>query len=129
MRQRANYALLNFGEHLGIDERRLDVPWAEFVGDESSELTFEVAAEPDASYLEVQAYDVGSFDHEIHLNGEPLSGFDVPPAKGWQYWMDAIVGTELRVGENSLQFVRDVDSGDSFVVGNVVVNWKEPVES
>lgn len=128
MDYRANYALLHVGEHLGPDESGLDVPWATFAGDRSSELAFEVPAEPHEPYLELQAYEVGTFDHEILVNGEPMSGFDLPPAEGWQYWMDSITGAELTVGENTLRVAREGTTDDNFVVGNVVVHWKEAVE-
>jgi hypothetical protein len=128
MNYRANYAQLQFGEHLGPDQSALGVPWASYVGDRSSELTFEIAAEPHDPYLEVQAYEIGSFDHEILVNDEPVSGFDLPPAEGWQYWMDSITGATLVVGENTIQVVRDVSTDDSFVIGNVVVHWKESLE-
>ena len=126
--RRANYALVTFMEHLGEAESRLDVEWAEFMGDRTTERTFEVPTD-DATdaYLQLQAYDVGTYGHEIELNGQPLSGFDIPPAQGWQSWMDAITGVDLREGENTIQFTREEGSNDSFVVGTVVVNWKEPV--
>lgn len=128
MRYRANYALLEFGEHLGPHEQGLDVPWATFVGDRSSEQRFHVpVGDPVDSYLELQAYEVDSFGHDIRLNGEPLSGFDIPPANGWQYWMDAITGAELVKGENTVQVIRDPEAQDSFVVGNVTVHWREPL--
>lgn len=127
---RANYALLRFMEHLGEDANHLDVDWAEFVGDRSSERTFDVpVADPADAYLELQVYDVGEWDHEIRLNGEAVSGFDIPKEPGWQYWMDALSGTSLRAGENTLRIHRDTATMDSFVVGNVVVNWREPVEA
>ena len=127
--RRANYALVTFMEHLGEAESRLDVEWAEFVGDRTTEHTFEVPTD-DATdaYLQLQAYDVSTYGHDIVLNGESLSGFDIPPAQGWQSWMDAITGAALREGENTLRFVREEGSNDSFVVGTVVVNWREPAE-
>jgi len=125
--RRANYALVTFMEHLGQAESHLDVEWAEFVGDETSERTFEVPTDdPTDAYLHLQAYDVETYGHEIILNGESLSGFDIPPAQGWQSWMDDITGAALREGVNTLRFVQEDESNDSFVVGNVVVNWKEP---
>jgi hypothetical protein len=125
--RRANYALVTFMEHLGEAESRLDVDWAEFVGDSTTERTFEVPTD-DATdaYLQLQAYDVGTYGHDIVLNGESMSGFDIPPAQGWQSWMDAITGAALREGENTIRFVREEGSTDSFVVGTVVINWKEP---
>jgi len=128
MATRANYALVTVLEQLGPSADALDVPWAEFAGDKSSVYEFTAPADATDAYLELQAYDVGSFDHEILLNGEPLSGFDLPPAEGWQYWMDAVTEERLQAGENRLQIRRDTASEDAFAVGNVVVNWKEPVE-
>ena len=128
--RRANYALVTFMEHLGEMESQLDVEWAEFVGNRTTELTFEVSTDdPSDAYLQLQAYDVGTYGHDVLLNGQSLSGFDIPPGQGWQSWMDAITGTALQGGENTLQFVREADSTDSFVVGNVVVNWREPTGS
>ncbi|MFC6940425.1 hypothetical protein ACFQE8_10710 [Salinirubellus sp. GCM10025818] len=128
--RRANYALVTFMEHLGEMESQLDVEWAEFVGDRTTELTFEVSTDdPSDAYLQLQAYDVGTYGHDVLLNGQSLSGFDIPPSQGWQSWMDAITGAALQGGENTLQFVRETDSNDSFVVGNVVVNWREPTGS
>jgi hypothetical protein len=127
MSRRTAHALVDFGELLGPHEEALDVPWAEFVGDKSSETTFEVGPDPDDAYLEIQAYDVGGFEHEAVVNGEPLSGFDLPPNDGWQCWVDAVTGVDLVEGENTLRFRRGEDSDDAFVVGSVVVTWTEPV--
>ena len=52
---------------------------------------FEVpAADPVDPYVEMQVYDVEAYSHERHLDGDPLSGFDIAPGEGWQYWMDTI---------------------------------------
>lgn len=127
-RRRANYALVEFNEHLGEDARALDVPWAEFAGNRSSVRRFSVPTDdPTDAYFTVQAFDVGVFGHDVVINGEPVSGFDVPPAEGWQLWMDTITGTDLVEGENTIRVVRDRDSDDGFVVGTVAVHWKEPV--
>ena len=128
-RHRADYALLPILERLGPNENALDVPWATFAGDRTSEHGFTVPTDEATDvYVELQAYDVGTYGHEILLNGEPLSGFDVPPAEGWQYWMDAAPESGLREGENALRLRRDASTDDSFAVGNVIVHWREPVE-
>jgi len=125
---RANYALVEFSEHLGATSGGLEVPWAEFVGDSTTEkeFTVPVAAARDG-YVTVQALDVGVYGHEILINGESLSGFDIPPSEGWQCWMDVVTGAELVEGTNTIQVVRDEDSPDDFVVGTVRINWREPV--
>jgi len=128
-RYRSNYALVEFGELLAEGEQALDVPWAEFVGNESTEKRFEVPVEGAVDgYVTVQALDVDAYDHEILVNGDPLSGFDIPPASGWQCWMDVMSGATLQEGENTIQVRRDTDSRDAFVVGTLRVNWREPVE-
>jgi hypothetical protein len=129
-RTRANYTLLDFQEHLGESSDGLDVPWAEFVGNHrSTEHEFTVPAGPVTEpYLECQLFAVDSYGHEIIVNGDALSGFDIPPAPGWQYWMDTITGAELIEGENTIRFVRDADTRDDFVIGSVVVHWKESIE-
>lgn len=128
MSRRTTHSLVDFGELLGPHENALDVPWAEFVGDKSSERTFTVETDaPEDAYLQIQAYDVGGFDHDVLLNGEPLSGFDLPPNDGWQCWVDAVTGTDLREGENTLRFRRDDERRDAFVIGSVVIAWTEPV--
>ena len=127
-RTHATYTVLNFQEHLGESADGLDVPWAEFVGNHrSSKLEFEVPTDSSTEpYLECQLFEVGDYGHEIMVNGDALSGFDVPPSPGWQYWMDTITGAELVEGTNTIQFVRDAEARDDFVVGSVVIHWKEP---
>lgn len=128
-RRRANYALLDVQEHLGPDADGLEVPWAEFVGNRTSEYQFSVPTpDPADAYYAVQVFDVGEYGHELVVNGEPMTGFDVPPSSGWQYWMDTITGASLREGENVVCVRRDATTDDSFVVGTLTVHWREPVE-
>ncbi|MFC7047090.1 hypothetical protein ACFQH6_18335 [Halobacteriaceae archaeon GCM10025711] len=126
---RANYALLDVLEHLGDDEDALDVPWATFAGNRTSRLTFEVpSSDVTDAYFGLQAFDVGAYGHEVLVNDEPVTGFDIPPRDGWQYWVDSVTGTALVEGENSFRVVRDAATEDNFVVGVVTVHWKEPTE-
>ena len=128
-KHRANYALVSFQEHLGPDEEGLDVPWASFSGDKTDAHTFDVpTADPREAYVQMQVYDVGTYDHDVVINGDALSGFDVPAREGWQYWMDTVTAARLEDGQNTIRFRRNTDSDDSFVVGTVAVHWKEPVE-
>jgi len=129
MTHRANYARCPFQQLLGPSADSLEVPWAEFSGDRTDPIGFEVPTDdPVEPYIEMQVYDVDEFSHEIYLNDESLSGFDVAPGEGWQYWMDTISGPQLRGGENTIQFRRDPGTDDAFVVGMAIVHWKEPVE-
>ncbi|MFC6863124.1 hypothetical protein ACFQGE_06570 [Halomicroarcula sp. GCM10025817] len=129
MPYRANYARCAFQQHLGPSADSLDVPWAEFTGDASDERIFEVpTADPRDAYVEMQVFDVGDYGHDILVNGAALSGFDIATGDRWQYWMDTLAVDHLREGENTLQFRRNTDGDDAFVVGTVIVNWREPVE-
>lgn len=129
MPHRANYATVFVGSHLHPSDETLDLDWAEDVGDETDAFEFEVPTdEPREAYLGLQAFDVGEYGHEIQINGESLSGFDLPPNEGWQYWVDTIVGAELVAGPNTIQILRDQSGADAFAVGTVTVHWKEPVE-
>lgn len=126
---RANYALINVQEHLGVDADALSVPWAEFVGNRSTEYTFTVPNGPVVDpYIEFQIFDIGAYGHEILVNGDALSGFDIPPASGWQYWMDTVTGANIVEGQNTLRFARDSSTDDDFVVGSVTVHWREPTD-
>jgi hypothetical protein len=128
-RYRANYAVVSVLEHLGPSPETLGIPWAEFTGDRSSRQEFTVpVADVVDPYIELQAYDVSEYGHEILVNDEPLSGFDIPPADGWQYWFDAVTDQELQSGTNTVEVRRDTSTTDAFAVGTLVVHWKEPVE-
>jgi hypothetical protein len=126
---RANYATLYMGVQLAPEGRALDLDWASNVGDVTDAYEFEVPSdEPRDAYVGLQAFDVGDYGHEIEVNGEALSGFDIPPNDGWQYWMDTLTGTELHGGTNTVRIRRDAESRDAFAVGTITVHWKEPVD-
>ncbi|MFB6302756.1 MAG: hypothetical protein ABEH78_07850 [Haloferacaceae archaeon] len=127
MSRRANYTTLYIGAQLGPEDRRLALDWATEVGDETDAHEFEVSTgEPTDPCVGIQAFDVGTYGHEICVNGDPLNGFDIPPADGWQYWLDTLSGASLREGTNELRIARDEETRDAFAVGTVVVRWKEP---
>lgn len=126
---RANYARCSFQQQLGPSADSLDLPWAEYAGDSTDPVTFDVPTDnPVEPYVEMQVYDVDSYGHDVLVNDEALSGFDIPKGEGWQFWMDTVVPDRLQSGENKIRFRRDTDSRDAFAVGSVVVHWKEPRE-
>ena len=127
MSTHANYATIYVGAQLSSDARTLDLDWADDAGDRTDVYEFEVpTADATEAFLGIQAFDVGEYGHELLLNGEALSGFDVPPGDGWQYWADSITGATLVEGTNTLEIARDTDTGDAFAVGTVRVHWKQP---
>lgn len=127
MRTSTNYAAIDVGAQLAPAGRELDLDWADDAGDRTDAHEFAVpTADPREPFVGVQAFDVGEYGHELLLNGDPLSGFDVPPGDGWQYWVDTVTGATLVEGRNTLAVARDTDGDDAFAVGTVWVNWKEP---
>lgn len=127
MRTHANYATVYVGAQLAPDGVRLDLDWADAAGDVTDRYEFEVPTDdPRDPFLGIQAFDVGEYGHDIVLNGESLSGFDIPPNDGWQYWADSVTGASLVEGTNTLALERDADTDDAFAVGTVRIHWKEP---
>lgn len=130
MRFRANYAVVYVGAQFGPEDRSLGLDWAEQVGDETPVYEFEVPTdETHEPFVGLQAFDVGSYGHEIAVNGETLSGFDIPPNDGWQYWVDSLTGASLHAGTNTIQIRRDPDAEDAFAIGTMRIHWKEAIAS
>lgn len=78
----------------------------------------------DDAYLLITAHNVSHQSHEIRINNQPLSGWDIPIHNpGWQTWMDRIQPGILKTGMNSITIVRSAD--DDFTVKDIVVNWRE----
>ena len=127
MTERATYATVYVGAQLAPDGAALQLDWADDAGDRTDDYEFQVSTDdPREPYLEIQAFDVAEYGHDVLVNGEPLTGFDVPPNDGWQLWTDTVSGVDLRAGTNTLALARDTDTDDAFAVGTVRVHWKEP---
>ncbi|MFB6256938.1 MAG: hypothetical protein ABEH58_09490 [Haloplanus sp.] len=125
---RANYATIYVGAQLAPEARKLDLDWADDVGNETAALEFEVpATEATDGYVGIQAFDVDEYGHEILINGDSMSGFDIPPSEGWQYWVETLGDdVSLSEGVNTVRIVRDEETTDAFAVGTVTIHWKEP---
>jgi hypothetical protein len=124
---RANYTTVYVGAELAPEGRSLGLDWATDAGDGTEPFEFEVAAsEPRDPLVGIQAFDVGEYGHEIVVNDESLSGFDVPPNEGWQYWVDTVTGATLHEGTNTVRIERDADTDDAFAVGTLTVQWRSP---
>ena len=123
---RADFNFFTINAHLGDKVGDLNVPWATFYGNQTPVMYFHIEGVPtDDAYLLMQAFDVHSGGHRVLINGQDLSGFDIPPEpNGWQTWMDAIDRSLLHQGINTLQIKR-ASGGDNFVIANVAVHWRE----
>jgi hypothetical protein len=124
----SDFTIIPFSEHLGPNESDLEASWATFVGNQTSVKTFNIDNPPQGeAYLLIQTLHVGVFSHRIFINGVGLNGYNLPAHEGWSTWMVPIQEGVLLHGANTLQIMRDDGSDDSFVVGNVVVHWREVV--
>ena len=123
---RSDFTMIHFSEHLGSNEVDLNAPWARFVGNQSTLKTFNVDNRPTGeAYLLIQTLKVGVFSHKIIINGTELSGYNLPQHDGWTVWMAGIDEGILKHGANTLQIIRDTSAQDNFVVGYVVIHWRE----
>lgn len=126
MRTNSDYEIVFFGEHLGDNAQDLIVPWTTFVGNQTSVRSFTIDGVPVGDgYMLIQALDVGVFSHKIFINKRLIEGPVLPQHPGWQTWMIVIEGQMLKQGRNTIQFVRDDRTGDDFVIGNVIIHWRE----
>jgi hypothetical protein len=81
----------------------------------------------DDGYLLITVRSVDLESHEIKINGEKLSGFDIPKPPGnsdaWFTYMDRIQPGLLHSGMNTIQIIRV--GNDDFVIKDLVVHWRE----
>ena len=91
----------------------------------SVQFPIEGTADPiDDGYLLITAHNVSNQSHQISINSQQLSGFDLPiHDPGWMTWMDRIQPGVLKAGMNTLTIVRTFN--DDFHVKDIVVHWRE----
>ena len=81
----------------------------------------------DDGYLLITVRSVDTANHSIQINGQHLSGFDIPMPPGdsdaWFTYMDRIQPNALHGGTNNVQITRV--GNDNFVVKDLVVHWRE----
>ena len=109
---------------------RSDFNWIPFTHDftalsPSFAVDFPIEGEPiDDGYLLITAHNVSWQTHQIYVNGQELSGWDIPIHNpGWQTWMDRIPSGLLHTGTNSIMVVRAAD--DDFTTKDIIVHWRE----
>ncbi|KUL43769.1 hypothetical protein ADL12_06775 [Streptomyces regalis] len=81
----------------------------------------------------IQVFGVDYQTHRILVNGEDLRQFDIasqqPGRPVWETWLDPIEEGILRRGRNTIQILHgSTPQTDNFIVGNVVVHWREEVD-
>jgi hypothetical protein len=127
MALRSDFRLITFNKHLGNNEGDIDAPSFQFLGNQASK-TFTVEGRPTGSgYLIVNTFDVDNAGHRVQINGKNLGGFDLPKKAAnnrWQTRMDPIERGILQQGTNTI-VIKRASGGDNFLIGNVVVHWRE----
>ncbi len=145
MALRANYVIIAFDEHLGDNENDLPLERFKrssrgfiyddyaFVGNQSTVRTFTIDSLPrGGGYLTIQLLDVHDKGHRLEINGtelgkecimrtDPFSGHTLE----WKSWTTDFKTRILRAGENTVQIFKGDGSTDNFVVGTIVINWRE----
>ena len=125
---RSDFKVLVFNEHLGDKESDLNTEWP-WKGNSTSTLDWRMAEPKESGYLLIQTYDVGNSNHKIIINDTDLPEFDIPKQReySWNTWMDIIEEGVMNSGSNSIRIVR-AEGGDNFMVGTVVIHWREEIE-
>ena len=126
----ADFAIVQFNEHLGDDPGDLNVPEFEFVGNQTSLKHFSIPGEPTAAgYILIQAGDVQNKGHKILVNGIDLPGTDINRTREarWQDTFDVIPAGILSQGNNTIQIQR-AGGGDNILIGYVMIHWKQSLK-
>jgi hypothetical protein len=136
MQTRSDFRIIRFNERLG-DRRppsNFNPGSSHYAGQETSEKRFEVDREPVGDgYLVIQVYGVDFRTHRVLVNGEDLPQFDIasqqPGRPVWETWLDPIEEGILRRGRNTIRIMHgSTPQPDNFIVGNVVVHWREEAD-
>ena len=145
MALRANYEIIAFDEHLGDNESDLPLDLAirsssafifdtyTFVGSQSSLRTFNIDSLPrGGGYLTIQLLHVHKKGHRMEINGvelgkETIMGTDVRSGSAyrWHIWTTDFKTRILKQGSNNVRIFKADNSSDNFLVGTLVINWRE----
>jgi hypothetical protein len=98
-------------------------------GDVSDTFNFTISRElVGSAYLLVQVYGSYFQDHTIMINGQEVTGpqgsFGSTGFGNWATLTVLVDDNILKQGQNTIQFLRNPDTPDNFLIDNVVVNWR-----
>lgn len=130
---RADFCILTFNEHLGntkedlqsLHSLRSKPAWT---GDQTTKKEFFIEREPviGHAYLLISAYEVHFSGHTAWINNTVLPFYEIPPCKGQWNTSIAPIGIALKGNSmNTIQIRRDPSKEDNFIIGNVIVHWRE----
>ena len=127
--QSTDFVMIPVQQHLGDNKNDIFAPGYPFRGDVSDTFNFTIDSDPDGeAYLLLQMYGSYFEGHTITINGEnvtsPEGSFGNSGAFSWSTLTVPLADNILKQDENTIQFSRNPNTEDNFLIDNVVVNWK-----
>jgi hypothetical protein len=127
--QASDFVTVPIQQHLGDNKNDIYAPGFPYRGDISDTFNFTIDSTPNEDgYLLVQIYGSYFEGHTISINGQnvtsPGGNFGNSGTANWATLTVLLDEGVLKQGENSIQFLRNPNTEDNFLIDNVVVNWK-----
>ena len=127
--QSTDFVIVPIQQHLGDNKNDIFAPGYPYRGDLSDTFNFTIDSDPNGeAYLLVQIYGSYYEGHTIIINGKnvtsPGGNFGNSGSLSWSTLTVLIDNNTLKQGQNTMQFIRNPNTEDNFLIDNVVVNWK-----
>lgn len=127
--QASDFVGVPIKQHLGDNKNDIFAPSYPYIGDVSDTFNFTIDSTPsEGGYLLVQIYGSYFEGHTITINGQnvtsPGGNFGNSGSLNWATLTVLLDENVLKEGQNSIQFLRNPNTEDNFLIDNVVVNWK-----
>ncbi len=127
--QSSDFVVVPIQQHLGDNKNDIFAPGYPYRGDVSDTFNFTIDSTPSGSgYLLVQIYGSYFEGHTIVINGQHVTSaggnFGNSGTENWATLTVLLDEDVLKQGENSIQFLRNPNTDDNFLIDNIVVNWK-----
>lgn len=131
--QSTDFVMVPIQQHLGDNKNDIFAPGYPYRGDVSDTFNFTIDSDPNGeAYLLVQIYGSYFEGHTIIINGKnvtsPGGNFGNSGSLNWSTLTVLIDDNTLKQGQNTIQFLRNPNTEDNFLIDNVVINWKYQYE-
>jgi hypothetical protein len=125
----SDFTVIPIQQHLGDNKSDIFAPSYPYRGDVSGTFNFTIPTVPiGGAYLLVQVYGSYFQGNTIMINGQEITGpqgsFGSTGFGNWATLTVLVDGNILKQGQNTIQFLRNPDTSDNFLIDNVVVNWR-----
>lgn len=127
--QASDFVVVPIQQHLGDNKNDIFAPGYPYRGDVSDTFNFTIDNDPNGeAYLLVQIFGSYFEGHTILINGKnvtsPAGNFGNSGSMNWSTLTVLINDNTLKHGQNTIQFLRNPNTEDNFLIDNVIVNWK-----